>query len=253
MRRNFPWSPITLVHLPDDDEPEPSMDQPMNLRSPHRPIRVGVILVNSKTEILDVAPVDIFSALSKEFLHNYPAHMISDARKEQALECEFHWVTETGRPGRLTAGAVVQATHSFITCPPLDIALMGAHDSTYALSRAEIDFVKKTHDGCLAFLFVCGGFQAALQSGLLEDKTATAPRPMIEWLRRNNSEVDWVTRRWARDGKVWTSGALLNGIDMTKAFVEEIWGGPGTLADFSLRSGGYPDRDVNYADVQGEL
>jgi hypothetical protein len=61
----------------------------IDLKNPNRPIRVGVILVNSfealhphsseakdtdwshsKTEILDVAPIDIFSGLSTEFMHN---------------------------------------------------------------------------------------------------------------------------------------------------------------------------------------
>jgi transcriptional regulator GlxA family with amidase domain len=52
--------------------------------------------------------------------------------------------------------------------------MVGAHDSSYTLSPAEVNFVRKTHEDCAALLFVCGGFLAALQSGLLEGKTATA-------------------------------------------------------------------------------
>jgi transcriptional regulator GlxA family with amidase domain len=72
---------------------------------------------------------------------------------------------------------------------------------------------------------------------------------MVEPMRHMHPGVNWVTKRWANDGKIWTSGALLNGTDMTKAFVERTWGGEGTYAEFGLRLGGYPYRDVDYADV----
>lgn len=89
--------------------------------------------------------------------------------------------------------------------------MMGAHDAGYTLTPGEVAFVRKCHEHCEALLFICGGFLVALQSGLLEGKTATAPRPMLKMLRQMNPEVQWVERRWARDGKIWTSGALLNG------------------------------------------
>lgn len=130
---------------------------------------------------------------------------------------------------------------------------MGAYDVDYIMSEAELNFIQKTHDDCVAFLFICGGFLAALQTGLLKGKTATAPRPMIEYLRKANPEVNWVTKRWAHDGKIWTSGALLNGTDMTQAFVTKFWGGEGSFAEFGLRLGGYPHRDVDYADVPWDI
>ena len=195
--------------------------------------------------------------------------MITDKMRKEAVDVEFHWVNETGDVGELTAGANIKPTvrnplpnpqidaeprqHSFATCPPLDIALMGAHDASYMMSETEIAFVQKVHNGCAAFLFICGGFLAALQAGLLKGKTATAPRPMVAVLRKSNPEVNWIVKRWARDGKVWTSGALLNGLDMTKAFVTEIWGGEGTLVEFVLRLGGYPERNINYADVPWDI
>ncbi len=45
---------------------------------------------------------------------------------------------------------------------------------------------------------------------------------MVPMLQNMSQEVNWVTKRWARDGKIWTSGALLNGTDMTRAFAEEV-------------------------------
>jgi transcriptional regulator GlxA family with amidase domain len=130
---------------------------------------------------------------------------------------------------------------------------MGAHDIKYTLTEAELAFIRKSFDDCAAFITICGGFLAALQAGLLEGRTATGPRPMLEHLRQTAPGVKWVEKRWARDGKLWTSGALLNGLDLTRAFVEEYWGGKDTLVEFVLALGGYPDRDIDYKDVEGKL
>lgn len=119
----------------------------------------------------------------------------------------------------------------------------------YAMTQGEIEFIKKTEKDCAAFMFICGGFLAALEAGLLEGKAATGPRFMLGELRRTNPEVQWIEKRWVNDGKIWTSGALLNGTDMTRAFALQTWGGEGSLAEFGMRLGGYPDRDVDYADV----
>ena len=120
---------------------------------------------------------------------------------------------------------------------------------TYAITQSELDFIKKTEQGCAAFMFICAGMLSGLQAGLLKGKTATAPRFMLEQLRKDSPDVQWVEKRWANDGKIWTSGALLNGTDMTRAFALQTWGGEGSLAEFGMRLGAYPERDVNYADV----
>lgn len=126
---------------------------------------------------------------------------------------------------------------------------MGAHEGGYTLSEAERDFIRKSYETCAAFITICGGFQAALESGIMEGKTATAPLPMVDILRTAAPGVKWVKKRWARDEKLWTSGALLNGLDLMRAFVTEYWGGKDTLAEFMLDLGAYPVRDVDYADV----
>ncbi|KAK4554980.1 hypothetical protein LTR86_007746 [Recurvomyces mirabilis] len=226
------------------------MSDLIDLKNSHRPIRVGVVLVNSCTEILDVAPIDIFSGLSKEFLANFPPQLITEDTRKQALDVEFHWVNESGAEAHLTAGATIKPTHTFETCPKLDILLMGAHEMRYIMTDAEVAFVKKCYNECQALLFICGGFLVPLQAGLLEGKTATGPRPMLDGLRKSNPEVNWVTKRWTHDGKIWTSGALLNGTDMTKAFALGTWGGgEDSFVEFGMRLGGYPYRDVDYKDV----
>lgn len=147
----------------------------------------------------------------------------------------------------------IQSQHSFTTCPPIDIAIMGANVLQYTPTAAEIAFVQETHESCAAFIFICGGFLIGLQAGLFSGKTVTAPRPFIEGLKKQAPDVKWVTKRWAQDGRIWTSGALLNGTDLMREFVTQLWGGEGSLAEFAMRLRGYPVRDVDYQDVEWVL
>lgn len=135
---------------------------------------------------------------------------------------------------------------------------MGAHDANYTLSAGEAAFIRKVFASpeCAAFITICGGSLSALQAGIMAGKTATAPRPFVDFLRQSNPEVNWVVKRWVRDGKLWTSGALLNGLDLMAAFTSEFWGKDGkevqaddSLVEFSLRLGAFPRRDVDYKDV----
>lgn len=112
------------------------MQNTIDLKNPHRTIRVGVILLNSsvlshatsltldadhqksETEILDVAPIDIFAGLSKEFVQRFPPELMTDKMFKQALDVETYWVTEHGQEGKLTAGATIKPTvsHNTATC-----------------------------------------------------------------------------------------------------------------------------------------
>lgn len=90
----------------------------------------------------------------------------------------------------------------------------------------------------------------ALKAGILDGKKATGPRLFLDSLRKEGPGTEWLERRWVRDGKIWTSGALLNGTDMINAFVTEHWKKTeGDLASAVVNMGGWPNRDVEYKDV----
>jgi transcriptional regulator GlxA family with amidase domain len=132
---------------------------------------------------------------------------------------------------------------SFETCPPLDIVLIGAYLPDYSPTEAELAFIRKAHDNCLAFLTICGGFMPAQLAGILVGKTATAPRFWVPKLQKEDPRTTWVDKRYVRDGKIWTSGALLNGLDMMREFMLENWP---ELTKVSISLGGWPVRDVEY-------
>lgn len=145
--------------------------------------------------------------------------------------------------------------HSFADCPPLDVVLIGASDVLrHPLSENELDFVRKAYDDSSAFITVCGGVEIPRQAGLLEGKTATGPRFILDGFRQQSPGTTWVEKRWVRDGKLWTSGALLNGLDLMYNFCNEYWGGgEDTLFSFLAEIGGWINRDNDYKDVSWAL
>ena len=127
-------------------------------------------------------------------------------------------------------------------------AMMGADMMGARANEAELAFLRKCEPTAAAFISICGGFEPFMSAGLLEGKTATAPRPLLPMVRQAAPGTNWIDKRWARDGKMWTSGALLNGFDLVRAFMEEYWGGEGTLVRFLTTFGAYPNKDIDYKD-----
>ncbi|KAL7908169.1 class I glutamine amidotransferase-like protein [Trichoderma velutinum] len=227
------------------------MPEPIDFANPKRPIHVGVILLGGVTEMLDVGPVDLLSAISTSFVKHMPDFIMPPELKDQSIDFDFHWVSETGKtPSLLTSNLSVVPTDSFKTCPPLDIVIMGAVWIDEP-SDAEKAFMKKSYADCSAFITVCGGMQAPLKAGIFDGKTATAPRFHLQTLRKVAPDTNWVDQRWVNDGKLWSSGALLNGIELMSAFIQQTWpSGEGSLVREMMEKGDWISRDQYYRDVK---
>lgn len=111
-----------------------------------------------------------------------------------------------------------------------------------------MDFIRKSHAQSSAFLTICGGFLPAQLAGVLVGKTCTAPRFAVPELQKQDPRTTWVDRRWASDGKVWTSGTLLNGIDLIREFMKTYWP---ELAAVAIPLGGFPVRSEEYVGTDG--
>lgn len=127
---------------------------------------------------------------------------------------------------------------------------MGASELTYHPSETEIAYVRKCYEDCTHFLTICAGSYVPIVAGLLKGKEAAAPLMLLDLWKQQYPDIQWVEKRWHRDGKMWTSGALLNGLDLMRAFMTEIWGGKkSTLSGKIMSECGVPNRDVNYNDA----
>jgi transcriptional regulator GlxA family with amidase domain len=128
---------------------------------------------------------------------------------------------------------------------------------TYTPSPADLSFIRKSFSQSTAFLTICAGFLPAQLAGVLAGLTATGPRFMIPSLLKQelplpyqlkDPRTKWVERRWCRDGKVWTSGALLNGLDMVREVAKEYWP---ELAAVTVPLAGMPVRSEVYEGMDG--
>lgn len=128
---------------------------------------------------------------------------------------------------------------------------MGANNGEYQLTEGETAFIRKAYDECSAFLSICGGIFSMYKAGLLEGKKVSCPRPILEVARKHMLGTNWIDKRWSRDGKIWSSGTLLNGTDLIRGFAEETWGGRSGMIEAMLDAGAYPTRDIDYKDFHG--
>lgn len=64
------------------------------------------------TEVLDVAPIDFLTGISKQFADECPDELVPAELKVGAVDFEFHWVSETGpvENRRLTTGISLTPT-----------------------------------------------------------------------------------------------------------------------------------------------
>lgn len=209
------------------------------------------------TELLDVAVIDMISGLDKQFIKTIPG--VPEELRAQAIDVVFHWVSEAGpaTPSRLNCGITLVPTDSFEDCPHLDIVVMGAHLAGYVPTATELAFVRRTYETCSAFIAICGGVQVPLMAGLLDGKKATGPRFLLDMFRQQAPATEWLEKRWVRDGKMWTSGALLNGLDLMHAFAHEHWGNVSgdeeSLVGFSCKITAWPNHDIDYKDVPWKI
>lgn len=124
------------------------------------------------------------------------------------------------------------------------------------MTPAEVAYVQKAYAGCQAFMTVCGGAQVGVQAGLFAGKTVTGPRYMLPTLSEMVPDAHWVKKRYVQDGKLWTTGALVNGLDMMAAFMRQTWSAKAmgdtetstSFVEYGLHWGSSLDRDIDYKD-----
>ncbi|KAL8710312.1 MAG: hypothetical protein Q9220_005082 [cf. Caloplaca sp. 1 TL-2023] len=208
------------------------------------PLKVGVLLLSSATQFLDVAPIDMLGMLERHWLEASP---MPEALVAKALDIEYYFISETGESThQMTGGFKVSVTHFIATCPPLNILLIGGPHPSYRPSPAMTAFIKSQYEHVNALMVICTGYTATLFSGILDGKEATAPKELLPMLRSEAPAVKWVEKRWTRDGKLWTSGAVANGMELMAAFMRSEFGEQRELVETVLGMSDMPVRGQEY-------
>lgn len=139
--------------------------------------------------------------------------------------------------------------------PKLDILVVPGPPPNYQTTDAVKAFISSTHTSGGTILSICSGILPVAASGVLDGKIGTGPLGFIPLLRASFPAVKWEdARRWEKaageggTGEVWTSGAVLNGLDLIVAFLREKFVKPAAEAMIMLSGVGERAREYSEAE-----
>lgn len=229
---------------------------------PPSKLRVAALLVHP-FQFLDLAPIDLFHMLSKQYLREcrLPQPLINSGIDD----VEICYVAEdTGKNGDdgedtvkladMTASARIQITHGLddpsIQPGCIDILFIPGPDPSIIPSERICNFVRRHAEiQDTTIMSVCTGVYVLGYSGVLDNKVVTGPRALIGMeLKKKFPRAKWRdNNRWEVDssGRLWTSGGIANGLDMVAAYLKQR-DGWGVLAEFVCGFADVGDRAREY-------
>ncbi len=76
---------------------------------------------------------------------------------------------------------------------------------------------------------------------------------LLPMLQAQHPETHWEEKRWVRDGDLWSSGGVTNGLDMMAAFMRERWPEKRQLVECMLEIADVGGRGQEYDGGEGML
>ncbi|CEO59829.1 hypothetical protein PMG11_04484 [Penicillium brasilianum] len=181
------------------------------------PLRIGVVLFPGFQALDAFGPLDCINVLSR-----------TESITLALLSITLDPVSTQAPDIPTTTGQSILPTHTFATAPPLDVLLVpggrGSRGSSPPVTEA-IAFIQKTYPSLKYLITVCTGSGLVARAGLLDGKRATSNKMVWREMSALRPEVEWVARaRWVVDGNIWTSSGVSAGIDVTLAWIGEVFG-----------------------------
>jgi transcriptional regulator GlxA family with amidase domain len=173
---------------------------------------VGIVLFDD-VEVLDFAgPFEVFSVAGRR-------HALSPFA--------VYTVSDRGQPIRARNGLVVTPSHSFASCPPLDILLVPGGFGTRREMKNPVmlEWVVQRAGGCELLLSVCTGALVLGTAGLLDGLGSTTHHLAFHELR--DAAPRTVVHEGARivdNGRLVVSSGVSAGIDMSLHVVGRLLG-----------------------------
>ncbi|KAL0939320.1 ThiJ/PfpI family protein [Colletotrichum truncatum] len=232
-------------------------------------VKIGVF-VPSETQLLDMACIDIFHMMSKEYLGLESMELLPKHLKELAPSVQISYITSkidsaspitTSSPKLLpvTAGLRIATTHDVshpdVQPGKLDILLVPGPDPYGTWDEDVLGFLKghversETTD----VLSVCTGIFLCGAAGVLEGRTVCGPRGVQDMLRKKYTTTKFVGEkyRYFQDGNLWTGGGITNGNDLVAAYARKNSKHfPAPIAEIACQMADVGDRGQFYGEGQ---
>lgn len=193
-----------------------------------KPVNFGVIVFPAFQPLDAFGPLDALSLLSRS--HNMNLYTIA-ATLDPVSTRQLDAIAANGStqaPQSPGFGTSILPTHTFSTAPALDVLLVPGGQGTRAQSPAvsgSIDFIRQRFPSLQYLITVCTGSGLAARSGVLDGRRATTNKLAWESTTALRPQVHWVHRaRWVNDGNIWTASGISAGIDVTFAWIEDVYG-----------------------------
>lgn len=171
------------------------------------------ILLYDDVEVLDFAgPFEVLSVTSQ--LNNYELF-------------DVFTVAQTMEPVTAINGLSVNPTYDFVHCPPVHILIIpGGDGSNQAiLNQSLLTWVNEVHPGTAWTLSVCSGSRILGVLGILDGQPYCTHHEVFKSMAKiTPSGLPQPDKRFVQAGKVFTSGGISAGIDLSFHLVEMLHG-----------------------------
>ncbi|KAJ2990524.1 hypothetical protein NUW58_g2907 [Xylaria curta] len=219
-------------------------------------IKIGVFVPGS-AQLLDLACVDVFHMMSKEYLSVIPIlpkHIVDLAPSIQI----FYIASSKTKPMiMLSAELNIRATHDIrdaeVQPGELDILLVPGPDPNAEWEKPILDFLA-AHSKCETtdVLSVCTGIFMCGAAGLLGGRTVCGPRGLQHMIKQKYPTATLVGEkyRWIQDGNLWSGGGITNGNDLVAAYARASKYFPSAVVEIACKMADVGDRDQLYSESQ---
>jgi transcriptional regulator GlxA family with amidase domain len=171
------------------------------------------ILLFDNAEVLDFAgPFEVFSVASE--LKNFEL---------------FNVFTVAGDSKAISAvnGLSVNPKYNFQDCPPVDILIIsgGVGTRQAMVDKETLTWVEQIHQNTLYTVSICSGSRILGALGLLDNKKYCTHRGVYEHMAEIvPSGLPQKEKRFVQEGKIFTSGGISAGIDLSFHIVSLLYG-----------------------------
>ena len=153
-------------------------------------LRIGVYMIGA-VQLLDVASVDIFSCLSREYLQDTP---MPQPVKDLAIEVTIKYITPTAPSSPdyispVTAQTALKVHHSIkdseVQPGSLDVLMVPGPPPSKQYSEEELDFIRRhwNHGSGATIISVCTGIYPVAAAGVCDGRSVTGPRGLMSELK----------------------------------------------------------------------
>ncbi len=171
------------------------------------------ILIFDNAEVLDfTGPFEVFSVSSE--LHNHTLfNVFCVAKNEEGISA--------------VNGLSINPHYSFENVPKIDILIISGGEGTkkQILDKDVLSWLEKTHKETELTLSICSGSRLLGVLGELDEKPYCTHHQVYENMKELvPTGKPQENKRFVRSGKIYTSGGISAGIDLSFHIVEQLYG-----------------------------